>query len=51
MSAKKLFAIIAVFLPLMAAAQSVAPPPQPLHFINDHWTPYDPPIEIGRAHV
>lgn len=43
MSAKNLFAIIAVFLPLMAAAQSVAPPPQPLHFIDDHWTPYDPP--------
>jgi len=49
MSAKNLFAIIAVFLPLMAAAQSVAPPPQPLHFVNDHWTPYDPPTEFPEG--
>ena len=54
MSAKKLFAILAVFLPLVVAAQSVAPPPQPLHLVNDHWTPYDPPAEFpegARAQV
>ncbi len=49
MSAKNLFVIIAAFLPLMAAAQSVAPPPQPLHFVNEHWTPYDPPTEFPEG--
>ena len=49
MSAKNLFAIVAVFLPLMAAAQSVAPPPQPLHLVGDHWTPYDPPTEFPEG--
>jgi hypothetical protein len=46
MSAKIRFAIVAIFLPLVVAAQTVAPPPQPLQFINDHWTPYDPPTEL-----
>jgi hypothetical protein len=46
MSAKYRIAIIAVFLPLVAAAQTVAPPPQPLHLVNEHWTPYDPPTEF-----
>jgi len=41
-----LIAVIAVFLPSMIAAQSVAPPPQPLHLRGDHWTPYDPPTEF-----
>lgn len=39
-------AVIAVFLPVMVAAQAVAPPPQPLHLVGDHWTPYDPPTEL-----
>ena len=42
-------AIIAVFAPLLVAAQTVAPPPQPLHFVNDHWTPYDPPSEFPEG--
>ncbi|TFG39614.1 MAG: LysM peptidoglycan-binding domain-containing protein [Candidatus Aminicenantes bacterium] len=46
MSVKIRIAIIAVFLPMAIAAQTVAPPPQPLHFVNDHWTPYDPPTDI-----
>jgi hypothetical protein len=46
MSAKFRIAIFAVFLPLVAAAQTVAPPPQPLHLVDDHWTPYDPPTEF-----
>jgi hypothetical protein len=49
MSAKIQFAIIAVFLPLVAAAQAVAPPPQPLHFVDGHWTPYDPPTEFPEG--
>jgi hypothetical protein len=39
-------AVIAVFFPMMVAAQTVAPPPQPLHLVGDHWTPYDPPTEL-----
>jgi hypothetical protein len=46
MSATIRIAIFAVFLPLAVAAQTVAPPPQPLHLVNDHWTPYDPPTEF-----
>ncbi|MGD9252435.1 MAG: LysM peptidoglycan-binding domain-containing protein [Holophagae bacterium] len=46
MSAKIRIAIVALFLPMMVAAQTVAPPPQPLQFVNDHWTPYDPPTEF-----
>ena len=49
MSAKIRFAIIAIFLPAVVAAQAVAPPPQPLHFVNDHWTPYDPPTEFPEG--
>jgi len=49
MSAKIRIAIIAIFLPIAVAAQSVAPPPQPLNFVNDHWTPYDPPAEFPEG--
>jgi hypothetical protein len=35
--------VFALVLPTMAAAQATAPPPKPLHFRGDHWTPYDPP--------
>jgi len=49
MSAKIRIAIIAIFLPMVVAAQSVAPPPQPLHLVNDHWTPYDPPTEFPEG--
>jgi len=43
------FAIIAVFLPAIVAAQAVAPPPQPLFLRGDHWTPYDPPTEFPEG--
>lgn len=46
MSATIRIAIIAVLLPLAVAAQTVAPPPKPLHLVGDHWTPYDPPSEF-----
>lgn len=49
MSAKIRIAIIAIFLPMAVAAQSVAPPPQPLHMVNDHWTPYDPPTDFPEG--
>jgi hypothetical protein len=49
MSAKIRIAIVALFLPMMVAAQTVAPPPQPLQFVNDHWTPYDPPTEFPEG--
>ncbi len=44
----------ALLLPALVAAQSVAPPPQPLHMVGDHWTPYDPPTEFpegAKVHV
>ena len=49
MSAKIRIAIIAIFLPMVVAAQSVAPPPQPLHLVNGHWTPYDPPTNFPEG--
>jgi len=49
MSANIRIAIIAIFLPMAVAAQSVAPPPQPLHLVNDHWTPYDPPTNFPEG--
>lgn len=42
------FAILAL-LPCLAASQSVAPPPQPLHLVGDHWTPYDPPSDFPEG--
>ncbi len=43
------FAVIAVFLPVLAVSQAVAPPPQPLHLVGDHWTPYTPPTELPEG--
>ena len=42
------FAVLAL-LPCLAASQSVAPPPQPLHLVGDHWTPYDPPADFPEG--
>jgi hypothetical protein len=44
-----LVVIAALFLPTLALAQEVAPPPQPLHFVDGHWTPYDPPSEFPEG--
>lgn len=41
--------VAALILPVVAFAQAVAPPPQPLHFIDGHWTPYDPPSEFPEG--
>lgn len=41
------FAILAVLCcSWVAAEEAVNPPPQPLHKVGDHWTPYDPPAEF-----
>ena len=41
------FAILAVLCFSWAGAeQAVNPPPRPLHKVDDHWTPYDPPKEF-----
>ena len=41
------FAVFAVLCVSWAAAeQADNPPPRPLHKVNDHWTPYDPPKEF-----
>jgi len=42
-------AILAVVFPTMVVAQAVAPPPQPLYYRGDHWTPYDPPTEFPEG--
>jgi len=42
-------AIAAIVLTSIAAAQAVAPPPQPLFLRGDHWTPYDPPTEFPEG--
>jgi hypothetical protein len=40
-------ALLAVLVgPVVTAEQAVNPPPQPLHLVGDHWTPYDPPTEF-----
>lgn len=39
----------AISAPVSAAAQSVAPPPQPLRMVGDHWTPYDPPADFPEG--
>ncbi|MCU0303372.1 MAG: LysM peptidoglycan-binding domain-containing protein [Thermoanaerobaculales bacterium] len=39
----------ALLLPVVALGQAVAPPPQPLHFVDGHWTPYDPPTEFPEG--
>ncbi len=49
------YALLGVLLlPALVAAQSVSPPPQPLHMVGDHWTPYEPPTEFpegAQVHV
>jgi hypothetical protein len=40
--------VVAV-LPIFAAAQSVSPPPKPLHLVGEHWTPYNPPTEFPEG--
>ncbi len=49
MKVKISFLVAALFLPIIAFGQAVAPPPQPLHFVDDHWTPYDPPTEFPEG--
>jgi len=43
MKAKIPVLFVALLLPTIAFSQAVAPPPQPLNFVDGHWTPYDPP--------
>ena len=49
MRARILVAAIIVLWPIIGAAQAVSPPPQPLHFVDGHWTPYDPPSEFPEG--
>ncbi len=49
MRAVRYVATLALVLPALVFAQTVAPPPQPLHLAGDHWTPYDPPIEFPEG--
>lgn len=49
MKAKIPVALVALLLPTIAFGQAVAPPPQPLHLVGDHWTPYDPPSEFPEG--
>jgi len=49
MKAKIPVVFAAVLLPTMVFGQAVAPPPQPLHFVDGHWTPYDPPSEFPEG--
>jgi hypothetical protein len=41
--------VAALFLPMLALGQAVAPPPQPLYLVDGHWTPYDPPSEFPEG--
>jgi hypothetical protein len=49
MRAKNRIFVAVLFLPMLAIAQAVAPPPQPLHLVDGHWTPYDPPAEFPEG--
>lgn len=49
MKAKIGVIIVALLLPTIAFSQAVAPPPQPLHLVDGHWTPYDPPSEFPEG--
>lgn len=40
---------VALLLPTIAFSQAVAPPPQPLNFVDGHWTPYDPPPDFPEG--
>ena len=35
-----------VFFVMAGVAEGVNPPPQPLHKVNGHWTPYQPPTQF-----
>jgi len=41
--------ILASLMPMVVAAQTVSPPPRPLHLVGDHWTPYEPPTEFPEG--
>ena len=42
------FAVLGMLCVSWAAAEQVdTPPPRPLHKVNDHWTPYEPPTEFA----
>jgi hypothetical protein len=41
--------VATLLLPAVVMAQAVAPPPQPLHLVDGHWTPYDPPSEFPEG--
>jgi len=49
MKAKIPVLFVALLLPTIVFSQAVAPPPQPLHFVDGHWTPYDPPSEFPEG--
>jgi hypothetical protein len=54
MKQRMFFWALACVFPLLVSAQAVSPPPQPLHLVGDHWTPYDPPAELpdgARVHT
>lgn len=40
---------ILITMPISVMGASVAPPPQPLHLLGDHWTPYDPPTDFPEG--
>jgi len=49
MKAKIPVVFVALLLPTIVFGQAVAPPPQPLNLVGDHWTPYDPPAEFPEG--
>ncbi len=49
MKAKIPVVFVALLLPAIVFGQAVAPPPQPLHLVDGHWTPYDPPSEFPEG--
>jgi len=51
MKAKIALLVAVMILPAVVFGQAVAPPPQPLRFIDDHWTPYDPPSDFPEGSV
>ena len=49
MKVKILLCLVALSMPTLAFSQAVAPPPQPLKFVDGHWTPYDPPTDFPEG--
>lgn len=45
----RLFVFVLVIPGLVAAQQAVTQPPQPLHMVGDHWTPYNPPQDFPEG--